>query len=316
MRFELIFFAAGLAASTIAQTGFIPLDDLGTGTYQGRQGGLYPGGSNVRPQGHELGGLFQASFVIPRDGEGNASSTGKIGLLTIGMSNTRFESIAWGSMIATDSQVNPLLVFVNGAQSGQTAEIIADENGQGRQFWANVDQYLTTAGLTRKQVQVIWLKEADANPTQGWPTYAIKLKDELIQICGILRKRFPNARLCYNASRIYGGYANTTLNPEPYAYESGFSVKGLIEEQLRGNLLLAYGGRQPSATTPRSPWLSWGPYTWADGTNPRSDGLVWLRQDFRSDGTHPSDLGSAKVAQMLMDFFKTDTTTRSWFVRQ
>lgn len=64
------------------------------------------------------------------------------------------------------------------------------------------------------------------------------------------------------------------------------------------------------------PWLSWGPYIWADGTRPRSDGLVWLCSDLQSDFTHPSTNGVSKVASQLLAFFKTDPTTTPWFLKK
>lgn len=317
MRWCALWALSAVAAAAFAQSGLVPINDLGTGFYLGSQGGIYPRGSNVLPPSHFSAGLFAAVQVVPRDGQGSPSSTGKIGLLTIGMSNTQQESAFWGQMIASDSAVNPKLVFVNGAQGGQTAQIIADEFGAGAQFWANVNTFVANKGLTNLQVQAVWLKEANANPSNGWPAYAQGLRNNLITICGIINRRFPLCQLCYVASRTYGGYATTSLNPEPYAYQSGFSVKWLIESQINGNPLLAFGGpagTRLASTRPRSPWLAWGPYFWADGITPRSDGLTWVRPDFGADGTHPSTQGAAKVAGMLMQFFKTDPTTRTWFL--
>jgi hypothetical protein len=83
--------------------------------------------------------------------------------------------------------------------------------------------------------------------------------------------RFPSART-YLSSRTYGGWAKTRLNPEPYAYESGFSVKWLIEQQLKGEPALNY---DPAKGEVKVPWLSWGPYLWARGTDKRSDGFSY-----------------------------------------
>jgi hypothetical protein len=63
-----------------------------------------------------------------------------------------------------------------------------------------------------------------------------------------------------------------------------------------------------------APWLAWGPYLWADGSNPRSDGLVWLPEDYGDDMTHPSDIGREKVGGILLDFFKTSGLTQCWFL--
>jgi PKD repeat protein len=66
-----------------------------------------------------------------------------------------------------------------------------------------------------------------------------------------------------------------------------------------------------------APWISWGPYIWADGLNPRSDGFIWECGDVRqNDFTHPSSNGVFKVAAHLLAFFKTDPTTAPWFLRK
>jgi hypothetical protein len=130
-------------------------------------------------------------------------------------------------------------------------------------------------------------------------------------IAQVLHQRFPNLKLAYVSSRIYAGYASTRLNPEPYAYESGFSVKWLIEQQIQGDAALNF---DPKRGTVKSPWLSWGPYLWASGTKGSAADLRYEEGDFADDGTHPSPAGQKKVAAALLDFFKSDATTKSWFV--
>src|SRR5262245_40637019 len=81
------------ADCTRTHTGRVPLTDLGTGSYMGAQGGLYPGGANQRPNGHNSAGLFLATNrVKPRNASGAIDlANGKIGLISIGMSNTTQE---------------------------------------------------------------------------------------------------------------------------------------------------------------------------------------------------------------------------------
>jgi len=68
------------------------------------------------------------------------------------------------------------------------------------------------------------------------------------------------------------------------------------------------------STTPKGPWLAWGPYLWTDGLAGRRDGLQWTCNDVEDDGTHPSKDGVQKVVTMLTTFFKTDPTAKRWYV--
>src|SRR6185369_6098481 len=182
----------------------------------------------------------------------------------------------------------------------------------GAPYWTDVDTKLANASLTPLQVQSVWLKDAIPYPTEGFPAHARIFRDDLVAIVQILKSRFPSLKSVYLSSRIYGGYQPPEgLNPEPYAYEYGFSVKWLIEAQLEGAHDLNF---DPARGNVRAPWLSWGPYLWADGIEPRSDGLTWLCEDFQGDGAHPSDLGIAKVSDRLLSFFETDPTTVPWYL--
>lgn len=304
------------SASDCSKTsvGFVPLSDLGHGRYQGKEGGLYPGGSNVRPELHEEAGVAIARGIHPLNNFGQPDVNGRVVLLSIGMSNTTQEFSAFMPLASADPGRNPTLVIVDGAQGGMPANKIADlSTPPAQQFWSTVDQRLQAAGVVPAQVQVAWIKQADSTPADPFPSHALKLKDELGQIVRILKDRFPNITMAYLSSRTYAGYATTALNPEPYAYESGFSVKWLIEDQINGVFELNYDSTRGPV---EAPWLSWGPYLWADGMRPRSDGLTYNCLDFVEDGTHPAPGGARdKVAAMLLGFLKTDSTARLWYLK-
>ena len=82
---------------------------------------------------------------------------------------------------------------------------------------------------------------------------------------------------------VYGG-ANAEVTEQ--------AVTNPIEQQINGDPELNY---DPSRGPVKVPWISWGPYLWADGETPRSDGWLWRCSDFQDDGTHPSFLGAVKV---------------------
>ena len=308
----------------------VPLTDLATGNYLGFTGGLYPNGANTSPAAHRTLGLARAQAVRPLDTGGNPSPAGKIALLSIGMSNTTQEFCSGNSELpcsswsfmgqaAADAAVNKAtLVIVNGARSGQTApdwDSPADSN-----YDRIRDTRLATQGLSERQVQVAWVKVANASPNASLPATQADAYALLTSMGGIVRAlklRYPNLQQVFLSSRIYAGYATTSLNPEPYAYESGFAVKWLIQAQIDqvqsgGTLVDARAGNlDPNGV---APWLAWGPYLWADGLNPRSDGLVWERADLEADGTHPAQPGEAKVAARLLGFLKNSEFSRCWFV--
>jgi hypothetical protein len=288
-------------------TGLIPLTDMGTVKYKGFAGGLYPKGSNLIPASHSKLGLALAKSIQPLDKSGKPSTTGKIVILAIGMSNATQEFSAFVHLARMDYQNNDNLVVVDGAVGGHDATKVANPR---HNYWNIVQQRLNKAGVTAAQVQVFWLKQALARPTKGFPADALTLRDLLVKIAQNLRSKYPHGKLCFASSRIYAGYATTKLNPEPYAYESGFSVKWLIQRQIQGDKTLNADSRLGVV---KAPWLGWGPYLWADGLKPRRDGLRWWCDEFRSDGTHPSDSGRWKVADLLLEHFRSSPIANPWY---
>jgi hypothetical protein len=312
------------------QAGRIPLNDLGSRTYLGFQGGLYPGGTNVPPAEHVNAGLLAAKRIHPLDVNGVPSATGKIVLLSIGMSNTTQEFCTASSQLvacdswsftgqaSTDGAVNhSTLLLVNGAMGGQTAD--KWDAPSDSDYDIVRDHKLMPQGLSEKQVQIAWVKEAQAHPTDSLPSAssdAFQLVREQGAVLRALRARYPNLQQVFMSSRIYGGYATSSLNPEPFAYQGGFAVKWTIEAQIREMASGTVDERAGSLNyNTLAPWVAWGPYLWANGNQPRSDGLVWVLDDFvTSDRTHPAQSGRTKVADMLLQFFKTSQFTRCWFL--
>ena len=307
--------------------GLLPLNDLGTGLYLGRYaGGLYPDGSDELPEDHLAAGLERASRIRPLDSEGRPDPDGKVVLLSIGMSNATQEFCgSLGNDCVEDTFIDQALkdasveredlVIVNGAQGGRTAEEWGSPSDSTYDRVARVA--LAPLDLSEAQVQVVWLKEAHARPVTSLPSPAadaFTLERDLGAIVRAVAERYPNVQLVFLSSRTYGGYATTDLNPEPFAYESGFAVKWLIEAQIRQE---RGAGADPVAGDlglGRVPWIGWGPYLWTAGAEGRSDGLVWLPADVEPDGTHPAAPGERKVGTLLLDFFSTSPVARCWFV--
>ena len=294
-------------------SGFTPINDLGTGNFNGWTGGLYAGGSNSMPTAHFQAGLSMASQVQCLDTTRNPDPNGKMVWLSIGMSNCTQETQQFIPVANAYPAKNPNLILVDGAQGGQTASIISTPSNSGyANFWNTVGTRLNNAGVTSAQVQVIWLKEANVAAGGNVQTYYDSLVVQFKRIANELKQRFPNVKLCYVASRISARYATSTLNPEPYSYWTGWAVKKVIEDQINGDLQLQYSGINANA-----PWLSWGIYMWSDGSTPQTTNpnVFWnCPADFNADGTHPSTTGAQKVATFLLNFFSTDSTSTPWFL--
>jgi len=278
--------------------------------------------------------------------------------------------------------LDPNLVIVNGAAGGQSMEkwdcLPIDCAGDTFPDYAvdgnyeRVDSVLTASGLSAEQVQVVWVKGLVAHsycrdsmagdstallpngPACGNAVYpnmvdAIAAETVLGDVMRELKRHYPNLRMAFVSSRIYGGWNNTRYDPvdndprishspEPYAFETGFAVKRLIDAQVRqlaggpvdqeaGNLCI--NGVPPCVTSLESaPWVAWGPYLWDDEITWDFDHASAL---IAWDGTHPSpkykdrppspinsycdiDCGEKRVGAILLDFFKTSQFTAPWFL--
>jgi hypothetical protein len=280
--------ASPAAECTQTSVGLTALTDLGKRRYRGWVGGLYPGGANVPPRRYLGQGLAAAKRVRPVNG--------RIVVLSIGMSHATQEYRAFMRLTQGDPQVSPAVKLVDGAIAGYDARRAARPASG---YWQAVDRRIAAAGASPREVQAVWLKQAIAGEDRRFPQDAKALHAQLRAIAQILPRRFPNLRLVYVSSRTYGGYAVSSLNPEPAAYHSAFAARWLIENRIAGRI--------------KGPWIGWGPYLWTDGERGRLDGFIWKCEDVRKDGTHPSPTGAAKVARLLLNHFENDPTAKTWF---
>jgi hypothetical protein len=294
-------------------TPLVPINDLGTGTYEGSEGGLYPNGSNMRPAAFDAAGVAAAQSIQPLDANGTVDTVnGKIGLMTVGMSALFDTFLQFTTDFYADPSVNPQVVLVPGAQPRAYAANFANPTDW---FWNPIFQsFLPEAGLTAAQVQVVYIKDIDPSPTGTFPADRLQLQAEYESIVQNVYAKFPNVKIAYFGGPIYTGYSNglNTIDPEPYEYESAFAVKWAIQDQINGNANLNWN---PANGPVMAPWMSWGAYPWANGLLARSDGTTWSCPDIKYDGFHPSELYGREIeSNLMLNFFKSDDTSTPWFL--
>lgn len=319
LRFALLCVPVAVAFGSAAEqvgpktsTGLVPLTDMrASDRYKGENGGLYGDGRNTPPDAHRAAAQLEATKIQPLDADGKPSKDGQVVFVSISMSNATQEFSTFKRVADADTAKSTSLNIVDCAQGGQAmAEWVKND----APAWKEADRRLTAAKVTPQQVQIAWVKLANKLPRGDLQEHGKKLQRDTLAVLQNAKSRFPNLRLAYLSSRTYGGYTNSPLNPEPFAYESAFAVRWLILDQIKGDAELNYDSTRGAI---KAPLLLWGPYLWADGTTPRQgDGLIWNREDFLSDGTHPSQTGRDKVAKLLLELFKTDPVAKLWFTNR
>ncbi len=284
----------------------IPLTDMGaTDRYEGEDGGLYGGGRNTPPDAHRKAAEAELTKIEPLDADGKPDESGVISFVAISMSNATQEFSRLKQIADAAPLKSPKVVIVDCAQGGQAMAEWAPAEARP---WEEARRRLAAARVSPKQVQTAWIKLANKGPTGSLEDHGRKLERDTLAVLHNAKAQFPNLRVVYFGSRIWGGNANGGLNPEPYAYESAFAARWLIQRQMKGDVELALA---------KSPLLLWGPYLWAEGTKGRKlDRLIWERADFGGDGVHPSDSGRQKVAELLLNFLTTDPLARPWFAKK
>lgn len=258
--------------------------------------GLYAGSANDMPTSWRGVGEAAAATVLPVNG--------KTGFISIGVSNAR---IYWegkkgdGSTVTTgfqqrmmsDPAREPSTYLVNGAQGSMKLSTWAYTSTP----WTALASKVTAGGLTASQVQAVWMQFGISD----WYTVQ-QYVDALGAVMTRLQASYPNVKVVYISGINYVGYGGYAFGhqSEPYGYNANLAVKQFVDEYVTG----ARSG----------PFVAWGPYFWADGVNPNTQGLSWSCSNFYSDGVHPNRSGADKMIPRMISFFKSDSTSTPWLV--
>ena len=180
-----------VAVSTNDWSALVPITDM-TAPYKGEDGGLYGGGTNEPPEAHRAAYMKESEKIRPLDVEGRPAADGKIGLITIGFSNTSIESEDFKRTADADPQKSPRVVIVNGAIGGRSAVMWAWD---GAAVLPKTEQERLD-----KEMDAVHMPKTNRRRSPGldkdtWPTLA---------------KRIEAAGLCRSRCRCVG---SSTLRP-------------------------------------------------------------------------------------------------------
>lgn len=314
-----------------------------TAPYKGEDGGLYGGGKNESPAAHRAAHSKETEKIVPRNANGEPAGEGRIGFITIGFSNPSIESEDFKRTADADAQKSPRVTIVNGCIGGRSAVMWAWDgadilpkaeqerldkamdtvrmpkgkrsSGMEKDTWPTLARRIGEAGLSPKQVQVAWLKHVEANPKPfgEFPAHARQLQQDITAVLQIARHHYPNLRVVYLSSRTFGGWSGRESgSPEPFAYESGFGTRWVVQSQIDGDAAMNF---DPARGEVKAPLVFWGPYLWARGDVANKNGLIWTQNDVRADQLHPNEHGCAKTTALLLNFFKTNEGASKWFLK-
>lgn len=268
-----------LSRSLVSAQSILPLPELGSGFYQGEQGGLYPDGLNVPPAAY-LAELEAMAAQLAEDDE--------LVVACLGMSMMQNACSGFiNNGYASGPDINPALRVINAAigSKQQNWELVDNR------VWEDSKIRLALAGFAPEEVDIVLYHNAWGGPTLPFPDHSLLLLDSLRVTMDNIVYHYPNTQIIYLNSRHYGGWNLDSKSPEPWAYEEGFSYKWLIEERINGEI--------------ETPLLAWQAYQWVP---------TWPESYFIEDGLHLSSEGQAASAAVWAEYFRTTSYIAPWYL--
>ncbi len=290
---------------------YTPLCDLGSDSFMGFTGGLYPDGKN-KPQGNYKLDIDQrAAMIEPLDSNGLASADGKIVMIGVGASNPRTEFAAFQNLLDSFKNRNPYLYTVNTCQGGQGVQKM---NNPADNYWKLADNIFDSVKVHPLQVQVAWIETENTQKGDStFPSAPISLINDLKILLQTLKQKYPNLRLCYLSARAYSGWASSSLGKgleHPRDYYNGWACKWLIDSAAAGKDGFIYKGNGAQIALPL-----YSTYMWTNRGDTRLDGFsVDCNTDIGNDGLHLSAAGEMKLGAQILSFFAGDSSSVPWFL--
>jgi hypothetical protein len=279
----------------------VPLPELGLGTYEGFEGGLYAGGVNAPPLEHVNLGLSVCASVEPLNYAGEIDQRGTFDLLSVGPSHAQIEAAGFAAQRASGlyADLNSRFRLINGAIGGSpNGGILQRLVDPDHAYWTESKAKVSNQHSSPGRIQFAWLKTTYKNPASrmlNLPERIALTADELVVVCRNIRLHFPNCKAVWISSRSYAGWSDGNTSPEPYAYEDGFAVREAVDRMVRGLIV-------PDSAMP---WIAWGPYWW-------SPTLLTCPADFKVDFFHPNDEGGRRLGDVLYEAFKADAVLQGF----
>lgn len=312
-----------LVSCSATSVGTPPLTTVGVPYKSRMTGGIFAQGGNVEP-------LFATSRGVERAQA--IKDAGPFVFMAIDSSNLWDEFKEFTNTFGAAPDLNPQMTLVNASTGGCDTFSWAYDTpcgGANVPAWEQMDAKLAAKGMTRADVKVVFTKIVTAKfrfSAKQFEPRLVQEKQFARDFLTALRVKLPNVTMVYLSSRIYAGYSTAgVLSPEPMAYETGWAVRDLIDEQHTAVL-------QANTSSPMHdqnvPWVTWGPYMWADGTTPRVDALTppastqtWLCSDFQGlplgmaqDGIHAHKTGWVKIATHLDFTLRSSPHASIWYL--
>lgn len=282
----------------VSTTFKIPLNNPDIFTQNGVESGLYPWGNSLITNSYKTNYINACESIEPLNYFGANAGSGKVVVLTIGGSNPAIIYNGFINAQQSDPGFGSDLLFINGGINSQDFSNLLDP---ATNYWDNMQNLLTTNNVTENDVQVIFCIEDNLRYRDTSFQRAYLLRDDYVDLLEIIRDKYPNCKLFLAGDRGYSGYTDDPKHDEPIGYENGWAVKFLVADYINGLL-------------PEYPVVNWLDYYWADGENPRWDGLTYSPTDYAAPAyVHFTQNKADELAGSTHAKLKTDPGASYWY---